>query len=112
MKPLPETPVMVITGTRKGIGKYLVEYYTSRGYRVVGCSRSPIDWTCENYEHFCVDVVAEPGVKKLFSHIRKAHGRLDVLINNAGIASMNHVLLTPLSTLESIFSTNVMGTFL
>jgi 3-oxoacyl-[acyl-carrier protein] reductase len=35
-----------------------------------------------------------------------------VLINNAGIASMNHLVLTPLSTVSRIFSTNVFGTFL
>ena len=33
-------------------------------------------------------------------------------INNAGIASMNHVLLTPDSTIRRIFDTNLMGTFL
>jgi 3-oxoacyl-[acyl-carrier protein] reductase len=37
---------------------------------------------------------------------------LDVLINNAGIASMNHSFLTPLSTAKNILETNVIGTFL
>jgi 3-oxoacyl-[acyl-carrier protein] reductase len=35
-----------------------------------------------------------------------------VLINNAGVASMNHLLLTPLKSYEDIFKTNVQGTFL
>jgi 3-oxoacyl-[acyl-carrier protein] reductase len=34
-----------------------------------------------------------------------------VLVNNAGIAAMNHLLLTPLSTVQRIFATNVFGTF-
>jgi 3-oxoacyl-[acyl-carrier protein] reductase len=34
-----------------------------------------------------------------------------VLINNAGIASMNHFMLTPTSTVERVFATNVFGTF-
>ena len=46
------------------------------------------------------------------SSIRKKYGRLDNLINNAGIASMNHTLLTPMSTVERILATNVNGTFL
>src|SRR5690606_36990495 len=33
-------------------------------------------------------------------------------VNNAGIASMNHLLLTPLSTIQNVFSTNVFGTFI
>ena len=44
--------------------------------------------------------------------IYRQHGRIDVLINNAGIASMNHSLLMPLNTVKKIFSTNVYGTFL
>ena len=40
-----------------------------------------------------------------------AFGRLDALLNNAGIASMNHALLTPASTVEQVFQTNVIGTF-
>lgn len=38
-----EAPVTLITGTRKGIGKFLVEHYVARGHQVVGCSRSDID---------------------------------------------------------------------
>ena len=47
--------------------------------------------------------------------VRKAardHGRIDVLINSAGIASMNLFMLTPLQRMKEIFDTNVMGTFL
>jgi 3-oxoacyl-[acyl-carrier protein] reductase len=39
-------------------------------------------------------------------------GRIDALLNNAGIASMNHALLTPAETLRGILSTNLVGTFL
>jgi 3-oxoacyl-[acyl-carrier protein] reductase len=107
-----ETGVMVITGTRKGIGKYLVEYYTDNGYRVIGCSRGEIDYSVDGYKHFCLDVSSEDDVKNMFSSIRRDYGRLDVLINNAGVASMNHALLTPMSSVDKIFKTNVYGTFL
>ncbi|MFK7816148.1 MAG: SDR family NAD(P)-dependent oxidoreductase [Gammaproteobacteria bacterium] len=104
--------VMVITGTRKGIGKYLVDYYIAQGFTVIGCSRSPMDEEIEGYEHHCVDVADEKAVQRMVRAIKKKHGKIDVLINNAGIASMNHVLLTPLKTVTDIFSTNVFGTFL
>lgn len=107
-----EPRVMLITGTRKGIGRHLVERYVAQGWRVVGCSRGRPDWTLEGYEHHEADVADERAVKALFLALRQQHGRLDALINNAGIASMNHVLLTPLATLQSIFATNVFGTFL
>ncbi len=104
--------VIVITGTRKGIGRHLAEYYAKKGLQVLGCSRRPVDYQLENYQHFCLDVSDEKKVKQLFTEIRKIHNRLDILINNAGIASMNHILLTPLRTTQDILNTNVVGTFL
>lgn len=104
--------VMVITGTRKGIGRYLAEYYCDRGFQVVGCSREKSDFTSGNYRHFCVDVADEVGVRGMFHELFNSLGRVDVLINNAGIASMNHVLLTPMATIRKIIDTNFIGTFL
>jgi len=107
-----DKPVILITGTRKGIGRYLVGYYAQKDYQVLGCSRSPCDYACDSYRHFCLDVLDESKVKEMFWHIRDTYHRLDVLVNNAGIASMNHSLLTPLDTVHKILNTNFVGTFL
>jgi 3-oxoacyl-[acyl-carrier protein] reductase len=109
---MPDSKVMLITGTRKGIGRFLAEYYTKRGYLVEGCSRKPTKWEDPNYVHHQVDIVDESQVKAMFDRIRKKHGRLDVIVNNAGIASMNHILLTPSDSVDRIMSTNLKGTFL
>jgi 3-oxoacyl-[acyl-carrier protein] reductase len=103
---------MVITGTRKGLGKHLVEHYCQAGWEVFGCSREQVDYTLPSYHHYCLDVADEAAVGEMFAEIGRDGGRLDVLINNAGIASMNHVMLTPLSTVADIFKTNVLGTYL
>ena len=105
-------PITLITGTRKGIGRYLAEHYIAQNHIVVGCSRSPVDWSLENYYHVITDVADEVAVKELFSWVRKKFQKLDHVINNAGIASMNHVMLTPLKTVQDILNTNVIGTFL
>jgi 3-oxoacyl-[acyl-carrier protein] reductase len=105
--------VMVITGTRKGIGRYLVDRYLGMGYVVAGCSREAFEEPLpENYHHYCVDVGDEKAVVDMVRHISKNVGKISVLINNAGIASMNHLLLTPLSVVQRIFNTNVFGTFI
>ena len=104
--------VTLITGTRKGIGKFLAEHFVRQGHSVVGCSRGKPDWELDNYRHFEADVADEKAVKKMFSAVRKEFGRVDHLINNAGIASMNHCLLTPMSTIQNVLATNVVGTFL
>ena len=106
-----EQRVIAITGARKGIGRALCEHYLEQGHKVIGCSRSESDLEHPDYLHFQVDVASESDVKKMFSGIRRTCGRLDALINNAGIASMNHVLLTPTSTVSKILDTNVIGTF-
>ncbi len=103
---------MVITGTRKGLGRHLVEHYSKAGWQVVGCSRQPVDYSVQSYRHFCLDVADEAAVEAMFAELAKDGIGLDVLINNAGIASMNHVMLTPLSTVTDIFRTNVLGTYL
>ena len=102
----------MITGTRTGIGQFLAEHYVRQGHFVIGCSRGKPDWALANYRHFEADVADEKAALALFSAVRKGYGRLDHLINNAGIASMNHAMLTPLATVQKILSTNVAGTFL
>ena len=105
--------IMLISGTSRGIGKYLVHYYSQKGYAIIGCSRKQIDYQVkEDYNHFCLDVSDEKKVKEMFAFIRKKYGKLDILINNAGIGSMNHSLLTPIKTVHKILDTNVVGTFL
>jgi 3-oxoacyl-[acyl-carrier protein] reductase len=107
-----DAAVTLITGTRKGIGRGLAEHYVRAGHEVIGCSRGAVDWTLDRYTHHCLDVTDEAAVKALFTEVRRKYGRLDHLINNAGIASMNHSLLTPVVSVQSILNTNVTGTFL
>jgi 3-oxoacyl-[acyl-carrier protein] reductase len=109
---MSDAQVVLITGTRKGIGRYLAEHFVHKGALVEGCSRTAPEWELENYTHHCLDVANERQVRAMLSSIRKRYGRLDVLINNAGIASMNHILLTPVSAVERIMATNFQGVFL
>ena len=66
--------VMLITGTRKGIGRHLAERYAAQGWHVVGVSRGKADWKLDGYEHHELDVADEKAVKQLFLGLRKAHG--------------------------------------
>lgn len=103
--------MLLVTGARKGIGDHLARHYADRGYRVIGCSRNPVAER-DGYRHFCVDVADEDAVKEMFATVAEEFGRLDVLINNAGVASMNSLLLTPAATARKIVETNFVGTFL
>lgn len=104
--------VFIITGTSKGIGLELAKYYLQKGDKVAGCSRGEGSLEHENYRHFSLHVDDEKAVVKMVRAVKKEFGRVDVLLNNAGIASMNHFLTTSLETVKKIFETNVYGTFL
>jgi len=111
----PETDaarVIVVTGTSRGLGRALAEHFLAGGAQVAGCSRAGAGPEHPCYEHFTLDVSDEKAVVRMVRAVARRHGRIDALVNNAGIASMNPVLLTPLKTVHSLLATNVVGTFL
>ena len=102
---------ILITGTSKGIGKFLAESYLNNSYNIIGCSRGEATLEHENYLHIKCDITDEKSVKSVVQTGLSKFGQIDVLINNAGIASLNHSLLTPSTTLKKVFETNFNGTF-
>lgn len=102
----------IITGTRKGLGKELAEYYLAKDFRVAGCSRGKSTIEHENYRHFELDVADEKAVVSMVRQIKKEFGSVHVLLNNAGVAAMNHILTTPYQNAQAVFNTNFFGTFL
>ena len=104
--------VIIITGTRKGIGRYLSEQYLNEGDIVYGCSRRESDLKHDNYHHARLDVSDEKAVIDFVRSVYKERKHIDILINNAGIASMNAFMLTPYTTVQRVMNTNFMGTFL
>ena len=109
---MSEKPVMLVTGASRGIGRFLARYYVKQGFLVEGCSRGDPGFELEGYRHHRVDVTDEGQVADMLSSIQSRHGRLDAAVNNAGAASMNHLLLTPGASVDRIMSLNVKGTFL
>lgn len=103
--------VMLITGARKGMGRSFAEYYLEKGYQVVGCSRGESDLEHEHYLHVIADVSDDSAVRKLVRYTKKEFGQLDVLLNNAGIASLNHISTSPTDVAHRVFDTNFFGTF-
>jgi len=103
--------IMLITGASRGIGRFLVDYYLEQGWQIYGCARHRPEITHPFFTFFEVDLTDEAAIVDVFLEIRKKTKRLDVVINNAGIASMNLLSLTPYATAEKIFSVNLLGCF-
>ena len=69
--------VIVITGSRKGIGRYLTKYYLNKGFVLIGCDLQETDLNHQSYEHFCLDVADENAVKKMVSGIARKYKQID-----------------------------------
>ena len=109
MEPAPKSAV--VTGSRRGLGQFISERLLDQGYRVFGCSRGACEWKRDGYTHVQADIADPTQVSNLFSQVRRDVGRLDVLINNAAIASMNHSILVPDETVQRVMQVNFCGAF-
>jgi 3-oxoacyl-[acyl-carrier protein] reductase len=119
---LSEQRVIVVTGASRGIGRSIaVEMAGPLNHIVVNYNSSP-----EAAEQTVALVrgrgatsaamqfsVADPGaVKAAFKQILDTHGRIDVLVNNAGIARDNLLVLMKQSEWDDVMDTNLKGAFL
>lgn len=102
---------VVITGSSRGLGKALAEYYLECGDSVFGCARTAQTISHQQYSHYILDVSSAQAITDFFFELRKEIKCIDILINNAGVAKMNAFALTPIESVEKIFSVNVNGTF-
>lgn len=100
---------ILITGTTRGLGRYLAEHYLGQGAHVVGCGRTPATITHDRYTHFCLNVSDDAAVRAVTTEVRSRLGGLDVLINSAGTASMNAFALTPIASMRRVVDTNFLG---
>ena len=104
--------VVIISGSSRGIGKALSEHYLKCGDIVVGCARSTSDIAHENYRHFILDINDEKAVVAMVRAAKKEFGKIDICLNNAGMASMNHILTTSYESAKTLVDVNFLGTFL
>ena len=104
--------VFIISGSSRGIGKALSEHYLKCGDIVVGCARSTSDIAHENYRHFILDINDEKAVVAMVRAAKKEFGKIDICLNNAGMASMNHILTTSYESAKTLVDVNFLGAFL
>lgn len=102
---------VLITGATRGIGEALTRHCLAAGDEVIGCGRGAATLAHEQYSHFRVDVTDDDAVERMFCAVRQRFKTIDVLINNAGVASMNPIALTPLEAARRIVETNFLAAF-
>src|SRR4029450_6780831 len=102
--------VVLITGASYGIGRATAELLASRGYRVFGGVRAPATTRpLVGVEFVPLDVRDDTSIKACVEMVRGRAGRIDVLINNAGINLVGAVEETSIGQAQALFDTNVIG---
>lgn len=76
--------IVLVTGGAKGVGRGISEQFLKTGATVIACGREAPAQLPVGMEFMAVDVRDVAAVEKLFADVMVRHGRLDVLVNNAG----------------------------
>ena len=101
--------VVLITGGSSGIGKTVGNFLQKKGYRVYGSSRNPQQVTGSLFPLVAIDVRNSETIQQAVQEIIEKEGRIDVLINNAGVGITGPVEEIPLEEIQNNFHTNVFG---
>lgn len=107
MSNMTQNRVALVTGASSGIGRACAELLAARGYRVYGASRHPDP--AAPFASLCMDVRDEGSVDSAVAHIVARESRLDIVVNNAGIAIAGAIEDTSPEEARDQFEVNFFG---
>ena len=102
-------PVAIVTGASGGIGEATARALHAAGYRVFGTSRRAPAMRSAGIEYLVCDVTSEESVKAAVGEVLSKAGRVDLLVNNAGVGLVAGAEESSLEQAKSLFDVNVFG---
>jgi 3-oxoacyl-[acyl-carrier protein] reductase len=105
--------VVIVTGSSQGVGLGIASVYLRDGAAVVGCDRSPApDELASNpaYLHVQAELTGKGSVQKVVSACMERHGRIDTLVNNAGVGNAKAFEETSAEDFQRYYDINVAAT--
>lgn len=107
---MPDPKVVVITGASSGIGAATARLLAESGFRVFGGARTPGRvQPIPGVEFGALDVTDDASVDSFIGWVLSETGKIDVLVNNAGISLLGPVEKTSIDEAAAVFNTNVFG---
>jgi len=101
--------VVLITGGSSGIGKSVGEFLTQKGFMVYGTSRNPSKIKNHPFKLISLDVTNLESINNAIKMVISEEGKIDVLINNAGMGITGPIEDTPTDEMRKVFETNFFG---
>jgi len=102
--------ICIVTGAAQGIGAATVAKFAAEGAVVIGCDRraDPMPGAART---FAVDVTDRAQVDAMVAEVKAAYGRIDVLVNNAGITKDARLVKMTLQQFDAVIDVNLRGVF-
>ena len=110
--------VVLVTGASRGLGLQMAREFAALGARLAICARdrAELDWAREELSTFGIDVLAvqcdvgvHDDVQRMVREVRERYGRIDVLVNNAGIITVGPMEAQTLSDYQECMDTMFWG---
>lgn len=102
--------IVIVTGGSQNIGAAIVERFCQAGAKVICADLNPS--SRDDVDFIQTDVSQETSVSELMSKLKQQYGRLDVLVNNAGICIEENLQDTSVEQWDKVMNINVRGVFL
>lgn len=99
--------VVIITGAGSGIGKASAEMLANKGFTVYGVDRNEIE--AQSIAGFVADVNDYQAMGDVFNQIFEREGRIDALVNNAGIGIGGAIEDASIENIQAIVNTNLVS---
>ncbi|GHE21724.1 SDR family NAD(P)-dependent oxidoreductase [Halomonas urumqiensis] len=115
--PPSASPVAVVTGAARGIGLSTTQLFLEQGFTVVMVDRDApelerVSSALSGTEPLVCDISEPDQVTELARELTQRHGRVDALVNNAGVADFRPLEETDYATWREVMATNLDGVFL
>ena len=104
-----EPRVALVTGASSGIGLVTAKALRRDGYRVFGTSRKPMSDTTDGITMLICDVTDDASVQAAVDDVLSRAGRIDLLVNNAGIGLLGGAEESSAAQAKAVFDVNVFG---
>lgn len=113
MEKLLENKIAIVTGAGRGIGKAIAEKYADEGAIVYAADirEEDLKWTenNKNVHRVSLDICDFSAVKNCVMAIKKEHGHIDVLVNNAGLISYEMMSMIDYDKFRKMIEVNVVA---
>ena len=106
---LEERSVVLVTGASRGIGQSTATLLAEHGYTVLGTARRPSRESARGFELLQLDVTSQESVNSCISAVLERAGRIDVLVNNAGVGLIGAEEEASIEEARALFDANLFG---